>query len=129
MKKKVFFAFVVIALIMVAGYRYLYKGHRDIRSEDSAYVLTAASLSKEFSSNPEMANAKYADMVIEVSGAVTAVDLQAHSVTLDGKMYATLDKAQKLPAAGQKMITVKGRFLGYDDLLEEFRMDQATITK
>ncbi len=127
MKKKVFIAFVLVALAMIAGYFYMYRGHRDIASEDSAFTLTTAALSKEFTSDPEMANARYSDKVIEVTGQVTGTDQQAHSVTLDGKMYATLDKGQKIPAQDAKIV-VKGRFLGYDDLLEEFRMDQAIIT-
>lgn len=126
MKKKVFIAFVLVALAMTAGYFYMYRGHRNIASEDSAFTLTTAALLKEFTNNPEMANARYSNMVIEVTGQVSGTDGQAHSLTVDGKIYATLEADQKIPVEGAK-ITLKGRFLGYDDLLDEFRMDQATI--
>ncbi len=126
MKKKLLIGFLLLFVVLAAGYFYTYKGHRDIKTEDSAYTLTTAVLSGEFTSNPEMANARYSDKVIEVTGKVTGADAEAGSITIDEKLYATMDKNQKLPAQGTA-VTVKGRFLGYDDLLEEFRMDQATL--
>ena len=128
MKKKLFLGMVMVALLMVVGYQYLYRPHRDIKSEESDYLLTVPVLAAEFNGNPEMANARYADKVVEVRGIVTAIDAEAGSVTLDRKLYATLSNNIQLPRPNQK-ITVKGRFLGYDDLLEELRMDQATIAK
>lgn len=129
MKKKLFIIIpVVLIIIAIAGYKMLYKEHRDISSEEAEFTLTATALLNEFTSNESQANAKYADKTIVVSGKVTAVDAASGTVTIDEILSATLkDKTQQ--PAGQSTVTVKGRFVGYDDLLGELKMDQVTITK
>ena len=118
---------VVMAAAVVGLYLYINQEHRNIQGEESSFVLSAAILSREFALNPEAAHHKYSDKVIEVSGPVTETDQIANTILIDGKIHVNLIKEENL--ADLKYVTVKGRFLGYDDLLDEFRLDQAAILK
>ncbi len=128
MKKKLLIIIpAVIAIGVFAGYRYVYKDHRDISSEAAEFNLTVQNLKNDFAKNDSLANAKYADKTIEVSGKITAFDAAAHSVTLDKKLSATLKDSTVKNLQIQKNVKIKGRFVGYDDLLEELKMDQVII--
>lgn len=129
MKKKLVIVFLLLAVILFAGYKFLYKEHRDISSEEAAFTLSVQDLAREFTANDSLANAKYADKTIEVKGTVTSADLPSHTITIDQKLSAVLkDSILKNPPL-HTQVTIKGRFVGYDDLLEEFKMDQVSILK
>jgi hypothetical protein len=127
MKKKLLIIVpVLIAVAGFAGYRFVYKAHRDISSEEVDFTLTVDNLQKEFLQNDSLANAKYADKTIVISGKITAVDATSNSITVDGKLSATM-KDKGISIAPQRRVKIKGRFVGYDDLLEELKMDQVSI--
>ena len=128
MKKKILIA---AAVILVAGaffgYKFLYHEHRDVSAEDATFTLSVKNLQDEFVANDSLANGKYADQTIEVTGKVTAIDLTSNTITLDEKLAAVLKTKPVVPIALQQSIKIKGRFVGYDDLLEELKMDQVTL--
>ncbi|WP_146171739.1 OB-fold protein [Flavobacterium magnum] len=129
MKKIILTVFVVIAIAAVGLYFYMYKGHRDIATEEAAYSVKVAELQKQFSENDSLSNKKYLDKTIEVYGKITSTDLGAHSIMLDEKLSARLKDSTATGFEVGKSIRIKGRFVGYDDLLEEFQLDQATISE
>ncbi|HEU4497016.1 MAG TPA: hypothetical protein VFR70_08195 [Flavobacterium sp.] len=121
-----FLAIAVIAAVSL--YFYLYKGHRDISSEDASFQASAAALATEFEKDLEASNLKYADKTIEAAGKITSIDSSGTQIVLDGKLAATLkDKAAGLKES--QAVKLKGRFVGYDDLLGELKMDQCTISE
>ncbi|HLA56714.1 MAG TPA: hypothetical protein VK623_11465 [Flavobacterium sp.] len=127
MKKKVL---LVILLILAIGafatYRMLYKAHRDIATEEASFTLTPQILQQKFMTNDSVANMEYADKTVIITGKITNIDAAGNSITIDGKLSAVLkDKVANIKL--QQPIKVKGRFVGYDDLLEELKMDQVTI--
>lgn len=122
--------FILLPVVLAAGYfiyNYLYHGHRDIDSEDAKFTLTVKELEAAFVTNESLANKKYSNQTIEVDGKVTAFDAASGTVTIDEKLSAVLQKNE--PVATGKTIKVKGRFLGYDDLVEELKMDQVSLQK
>jgi multidrug efflux pump subunit AcrA (membrane-fusion protein) len=129
MKRKLLFAVIIIAVVAFAGYKFIYKEHRDISSESTAFTPTVVQLQQEFAASDSIANAKYADQTIEVKGKITSVDVQANSMVIDGKLSAVLKNKMETTVQPNQQVKIKGRFVGYDDLLEELKMDQATIIK
>ncbi|OYU80581.1 MAG: hypothetical protein CFE23_08870 [Flavobacterium sp. BFFFF1] len=130
MKKKLLIGLLILGVIAYGGYRYMYHGHRDIASEAAGFSVSVAELQQEFSKNPESSNKKYLDKTIEVYGNITEGDLSDHTLIVDEKLSATLmDSTQTNSLEVGKQIKIKGRFLGYDDLLEEFKLDQAAISQ
>jgi autotransporter translocation and assembly factor TamB len=128
MKKILISIFLVLALIVgYFVYSYVYKTHRDIASEKGSFTVTADEIHKEFLADEQKANEKYLDKTIEVLGVVSSIDLTGNALVIDGKMFAVFK--DKLPQNFEKQskIKIKGRFIGYDDLLEEMKMDQCII--
>ena len=130
MKKKILF---LLALIIVAGvffgYRFMYHDHRDVSTEEVTFSLSVKDMQHQFVENDSMANAKYADKTIAVYGKITNIDLPAHTITVDEKLSAVLKEKPSADLQLQQDIKLKGRFVGYDDLLEELKMDQVSIIK
>jgi hypothetical protein len=121
MKKTVLIAFFIIVIIGILGYNYLYQDHRDVATSDATSSYTSTELLTLFTDKDTSNDAYALDQVIEVSGIAT--DKSANSITLDRKVFIELIEPHKF--ALNQTYTLKGRCLGYDDLLEEVKIDQA----
>lgn len=120
----------IVFLSLLAGtmiYFYAYKEHRNISSEKPDYELKAEQLIKEFENNVEIANQKYADRTIISYGKITSLDLNNRMIVVDEKIVIefsiSIPKQLKIGDA----LKSKGRFVGYDELFQELKIDQATI--
>ena len=127
MRKKILLLVLLVIIALVAVYFYTYKGHRDIASETSDFVLTVDDLNSEFATNDSLANHKYADKTIEIYGKITALDVASQAIIIDKKLAAVFADSIMPVLSLEDSIRIKGRFVGYDDLLEEFKIDQATL--
>jgi hypothetical protein len=126
MKKKllIFGFFIVISAFFL--YNYVYKNHRDISSEKESFAVSIVDLKNDFEKNDSLANAKYLDKTIVIYGKISNVDLANNLLIIDTSLSAVIkDKNTSLNV--NDSIKLKGRFIGYDDLLEEFKMDQCSI--
>jgi hypothetical protein len=121
MKKILLIAFFIIVIIGILGYNYLYQDHRDVATSDATSSYTSTELITLFTDQDTSNDALALDQVIEVSGLAT--DTSANSITLDRKVFIEFKEPHKL--ALNQTYTLKGRCLGYDDLLEEVKIDQA----
>jgi len=127
MSKKVKF---LIGLIIITAsylvYNYIMTGGaRDIQTEKSEFTTSANDVFNEFSNNSETATAKYLNKTVEISGKVTNVG--ENVITLNEKVSCQLQVAEKLAIGSQ--VNIKGRVTGYDDLIEELKLDQCLIVK
>ena len=120
-----------VALGMISAivvlYFYVYQSHRDIDAEKAAFETSVIELSQRFINNPDSSTTIYADQTIFIYGNVTALDLKQNTITLDNKLIATTSKDEMNIAKMGKLVKLKGRFIGYDELFNELRMDQCTI--
>lgn len=126
MKKKLLIFLIVFISVAVLLYGYIYKSHRDIANEKESFALSVSDLKADFSNNDSLANAKYLDMVIVIYGKISNIDLPSKSIVVDESLSATLKEQSSGLKVGDS-IQLKGRFIGYDDLLEEFKMDECSI--
>jgi len=106
---------------------YVYKEHRDISSEDASFAISVDELHKQFQTNDSLANASYADQTILVSGLVTSFDPEKNALIVDEKLFLTFNSNEVLNLKPQQPVKIKGRFVGYDDLMEELKMDQCQL--
>ena len=125
MKKKLLIVLVIVIIFGFAGYKYVYKDHRDVSSEEAAFKITLADLKADFEKNDSVANTKYLDKAIAIYGEVTSLDLATNEIIVDSNLSATI-KGKVNVKKGDK-VTVKGRFIGYDDLLKEYKIDNCVI--
>lgn len=114
----------VVAVIVIIGYKYVYQDHRDIATETSTYKLTASDISNEFAINPMSSENKYLNKTIEVSGSIS--DKNPQSITIEDKVFCQFS-SEIQTSLNTDQVKIKGRFIGYDDLLEQVKLDQCTI--
>jgi tRNA_anti-like len=109
----------------MVGYNYIYHDHRDIKSEPVEYSIKAIDILHEFSANPSISELKYLNKTIAVSGKVS--ELNKNNITLNGQVFCQFNKTVKIKIKNNSQIKIKGRFIGYDDLLEQIKLDQCNI--
>jgi hypothetical protein len=128
MNKKVTFLIVLIVIVFLGclGYNYIMTaGARDIPSEKSEFTTSATAIFSEFSNKPEMATKKYLNKTVQISGKVT--NIGKNVITLNEKVSCQLQVSEKVTMGSQ--INIKGRVTGYDDLIEELKLDLCLIVK
>ncbi len=113
----------VLLVLAYLVYNYMYQAHRDIDSEQSEFVLNSIDITNEFVINPSASEKKYLNKTIEVNGTIT--QLNDYNLTLDKKVFCQFNS--KIDVDPSKKVNVKGRFIGYDDLLEQIKIDQCSI--
>jgi len=121
----------IIAVIVIVSFfsirYYAYNvGKRDIQSEETAFSVSSEAIINEFSSNAAASNKKYLEKPVTVSGIVTSINDK--EVILDNSVNCNFLNVSKTLKKDQK-VTIKGRVVGYDDLLGEVRLDQCNLSK
>lgn len=129
MKKKIGLLVILLVFLGILVYLYAYKDHRNIATEKSDFEITVLKLKTEFLKNDSIANLKYQDKTIEVVGKITNVDTETKGIVLDDILYGTFNESLPSELAVGKVVKIKGRFIGFDDLLEEFKLDQISVVK
>lgn len=127
MKVKLIVLTVIIAIMGFLVYSYIYKKHRDFSSEDSIEIISAEKIFNEFKSDEINANKTYLDKVIQIKGKVTQIDASQNNMTIDEKLFSSFQKNDFKKIELHSEVTIKGRFMGYDDLLEELKIDNCVI--
>lgn len=129
-KRRINFLGIVIVVFIISFFSiryYVYNvGRRDIQSEETAFEVSSDAILNDFISNPTTSNKKYLEKTITVSGIITSV--KGEEVILDNSVNCNLLNASKSIKKNQK-VTIKGRVVGYDDLLGEVKLDQCNLSK
>jgi tRNA_anti-like len=128
MSKKAIFI-LVFFLLVVGGflaYNYVMKaGARDLGKEKAEFTVSAAKVFQDFSVDSDVASKKYLNKAVEITGTVT--DVNQALITLDGKVSCQLQVISNVKLNSK--VIVKGRVTGFDDLLEEVKLDQCLIVE
>ncbi len=124
--KKVLIIVLVLGLALFGVYKYAYQSHRDIGKEEAAYTVQAKDIIKEFATNAEEATKKFLNQTVIVEGEVTEVEDKAR--TINEAVYCIFNEnIDPLKYKIGEKLQVKGRCIGYDELLEVVKLDQSTI--
>ena len=129
MKKKILITILLFIIIGISVYFYAYQDHRDINTETADYIVTVSGLEKDFASNDSLSYIKYQDKTIELTAQVSSSDTSNKSIVLGEKIFATFKDSLPKDIVAGKTLKIKGRFLGYDELLQEFKIDQSSIVR
>lgn len=113
----------ILAILLVILYKTVYPEPRNIAAQRVDFNIPASELVHEMALT-ETAK-KYGDKVVQTFGSITAIN--GNVITLETDVVVTLLDGSKLDLEKGDSITVKGRCIGYDDLLEEVKLDQASI--
>ncbi len=110
-------------------YFYVYREHRNISSEKPDYELNAMQLIKDFDNDVLKANQKYVDKTIVTYGIITGLDLNYKMLVVDEKIGVAFAKPINQSLEVGDTLKFKGRFVGFDELFNELKIDQAVIIK
>ena len=124
-RKYIFISIGLLVLSVMAIYNYMYKSHRDIAAEKPDFKIASKALAKEFSEDIKKATDRYIDKTIQVSGKVT--EIESNNFTLDEFVVCYTDSVTMLEAKVNSSLHVKGRSIGYDELLGLVKLDQVSI--
>ena len=126
MRKIVYVLLVVIVASMI-GYLYIYKDHRNIEAEKAVFTIQSNAIINEFSIDNKEATQKYLNKTIIVIGGIT--EISGGMVLLEGKIICYMSDSINSASMLNSKVKIKGRFIGYDELLDELKIDQASIVK
>lgn len=130
MKNKTVLLGLVLSLVAAGSYFYYQRSDSSLPHQTPDYALDKATLSKAYQANDSLAEQKYVNRIIEYTGQVTRVIPQSHSIDVDDNMVAIfLDSIIPKEVQAQKKVTLKGRYLGYDSMMDEYQMDQVSLTE
>ena len=125
MKKKILL-FVFTLCLFFLGYNYLFPDHRTINKEEALFNVEASILFDEFIDNSKQAEYKYLNQTITVSGVITSFNTE--NIMINNKIFCKFDNIVNKININDSIV-VKGRCIGYDELLEEIKLDQCSIVK
>lgn len=118
----ILFSIAVVGILSFTGYNYImYGGARNLSSEETAYTVSSKSIANEFATNIEMSNKKYLEKAIAIKGTITKIT--GTEVIIDNSIICNLKELDPSLTKDQ-VITLKGRVVGYDDLMGELKLDQ-----
>ena len=126
MKYKWFFVLIIIMLVaVVLAYNYIYPGHRNIKTEQAQFHLSSKKLIDEFISNANKAEKKFLNKTIEINGNIT--EINSNTLILDNSVFCQFTKSISPNTKVNTFITIKGRCIGFDDLIGEIKLDQCNL--
>lgn len=119
-KSKTFLLFLIATLIIGFGiYDYVMKPPATIESKKVDFSGTAIAFVTEVRNEP----LKWTNKVVILKGAVTSKD--GIGFKLDGKVFCqTKEGVDFSGLTRNQAVKIKGRFIGYDDLMDELKIDQ-----
>lgn len=120
--KTIIFSIVVIGIIAFTGFNYvMYGGARNLSTEETAFTVSSKSIANEFAANIEGSNKKYLEKAIAITGTITKIT--GNEVIIDNSIVCNLKNFDATILKNQ-VVTLKGRVVGYDDLMGELKLDQ-----
>ena len=115
-----------LGLVLFVAYKImLTSGARDLETEKTAFTVSTKEIINEFATDTS-ATSKYLNKAIEIKGVVTQIEDK--QLILDGVVICAM-KENVTTENKDKQVTIKGRFLGYDDLMGELKLDECSIIK
>lgn len=126
-KKKILISGLVIAsIVTLLVYNYVFNSkHRNIAEEKATVVLSAGELHSDFTKNEILATTNYLDKVVEATGKITSVE--GNDVVLNDGVQVSFNALNLKEHKEGEALTIKGRCVGYDELLELVKIDQAIL--
>lgn len=124
MRKRIIITGLVL-ILLILGYNYIYQGHRNIQAETAEFELNSDAIIEAFTVNSKEAESTYINKTIIISGQVSEQNIG--NVTLDDNIFCQLLDSSIKPIEKNTQIRIKGRVIGYDDLLEQVKLDQCHI--
>ena len=121
-KSRIIISLVIISLLGLFTYEYvMHGGSRDLSTEKAEFTLSSKAILEEFTTNQELSNKKYLEKAVAIKGTIT--DVNSTQIIVDNAIICIL-KDPNTTLVKNQTVTVKGRVVGFDDLMGELKLDQ-----
>ena len=114
-------------MVAVVFYNYVYQDHRNISAELPSATLTSDEVVLRFKQDLSAAEEDFLDKTIIIKGSVS--ELNPNNLTLDNMVFCNFNEEISTTIKISQNLKIKGRILGYDELLEIIKLDQCLIVK
>ena len=127
LKKKSKWILIILVLGLIVaygGYKYAYKPHETTEELKADYTGKSNDFLIKVSENADA----WLNKTVELSGEITSKDEKG--ITLSNSIYCQFREDVNFNSleTGQQL-SLKGQVIGYDDLLEELKLNQCIILK
>ena len=117
--------FVVFSIfILLVFKKYIYKKHENISLKNPDLVISADKLYYDFINFTDSSNSKYLNKIIIIDG--NLISLDDRNILLSPGISILLEKSTT-EINRKEEIKIKGRCLGFDNILMEVKIDKATL--
>lgn len=114
---------VVLLITAFSIYKYMYKAHKTIEEREIDFKGDATDFLSKIT-NDTVAN--WLNKTIEINGKITSSD--SKGTLLNNTIYCQFKERSEIKSLQKNQnITLKGVVIGYDDLLEELKLNQCII--
>ena len=122
-KSKIFLVFLIVSILLATVvFNYSMKPPAKIETKQVDYTGT----SDDFLSKVKESTTVWQDKVIVIEGSITSKDEKG--ITLSNQIYCQFREDVNFASLkNDETIKLRGRVIGYDDLLEELKLDQCII--
>ncbi|CAL2077469.1 hypothetical protein [Tenacibaculum sp. 190524A02b] len=122
--KKSKWLFIILGILLIGGflvYKQIYKPHKTTEEIEAIYTGSSTNFVKELEKGFDQWNNK----TIELNGTITSI--VDNGFILDDFIFCQLREDNTLSKKQNDQITVKGTVIGYDELLNELKLNQCII--
>ena len=121
-KNKLLVLVLIIAFAGYSSYKYAYKPHETIEESTSIFKGEASSFMQKANENFNNWNSK----VVTIAGKVTSIDKEG--ITLNEQIFCQFKNSKDILLIKENtLIQIKGRVIGYDNLLDELKLNQCIL--
>lgn len=113
-------AIILLGIGLLVGYRYVFAAPFKTSEIVAEYQGSAEDLKQLLQSDFE----KWNNKIVQISGIIT--EINEDGILLNYDVYCQFED-KPIKAAENDVITLKGRVIGYDELLEETKLNQCII--
>ncbi|MEM6720424.1 MAG: hypothetical protein AAF611_13950 [Bacteroidota bacterium] len=117
-----------LAIAVTSALLYMYKPHETVDDMKVVYTGSAEELQSVLDEKIELWQKEKSNIVVELTGVIT--EKGEETISVNESFFFQFPEETNIDALSEtQKIKIKGRFIGYDELLEELKFDKAIILK
>lgn len=122
-KSKIILGFLVLMIVgAFVAYQIIYQAHPKTEDQEVSFEGSVSSFNEEISGNA----VKWQNTYVLVSGVITSKG--EGNIVMSENIFCQLNSGEELKGLSEgSEVQIKGRFIGYDDLLEESKLDNCIL--
>lgn len=121
-RNKILLTLLIVSFGAYSTYKYVYRPHKNIEKLATSFTGNCTEFLSKIKEDTNIWNSN----IVELSGKVTSID--KNGITLNKQIYCLFKEPLKTARLKENQtIKIKGRVIGYDDLLDELKLKQCIL--